>query len=277
MKLDTTSYYPKSPLDDDAEEEVIKVVESAPDLKEEAKSEETDTEIVSQEKIIDYDPEYEVEPDRSTPPTAGERIADGLSTFLSWALVPLLMPVYGVILAFTLSILAYTSTATKIVFTLVTFGFTVIIPTLLVLLLKRMGLVHDIGLNGRKERLIPYIVSILSMLGTGAFMWYKGAPSWLVMFFAGGGIAGIVNLIINFRWKISAHAAGIAGIVALLIRIIRDGFPQEGAFLWLLISIGLAGLLGTSRVWLGRHTVWQVIAGYVVGFLSVMLMTLIKF
>ena len=255
MKLDTTSYYPKSPLDDDAEEEVIKVVESAPDLKEEAKSEETDTEIVSEEKTIDYDPEYEVEPDRSTPPTAGERIADGLSTFLSWALVPLLMPVYGVILAFTLSILAYTSTATKIVFTLV----------------------HDIGLNGRKERLIPYIVSILSMLGTGAFMWYKGAPSWLVMFFAGGGIAGIVNLMINFRWKISAHAAGIAGIVALLIRIIRDGFPQEGVFLWLLISIGLAGLLGTSRVWLGRHTVWQVIAGYAVGFLSVMLMTLIKF
>ena len=82
-------------------------------------------------------------------------------------------------------------------------------------------------------------------------------------------------LLINFRWKISAHAAGVAGVVALLIRIIRDGLPQDGAFLWLLIAIGLSGILGTARVWLGRHTAWQVIAGYAVGFLSVILMTLL--
>ena len=37
----------------------------------------------------------------------------------------------------------------------------------------------------------------------------------------------------------------------------------------LLIAIGLSGILGTARVWLGRHTAWQVIAGYAVGFLSV--------
>ncbi len=106
-------------------------------------------------------------------------------------------------------------------------------------------------------------------------MWYKGAPMWLVMFFGGGAVAGAINLLINFRWKISAHAAGVAGVVALLIRIIRDGLPQDGAFLWLLIAIGLSGILGTARVWLGRHTAWQVIAGYAVGFLSVILMTLL--
>lgn len=262
MKLDTSSYYPVSPLDDDPEEELtVETLGGAATIEEKKEDEEKDS-------------GYEIEPDNSYPPTVGERFADGVATFLSWALVPLLMPVYGVLLAFNMSILDFTPMSVKVIFTLVTLAFTVAVPALLVLLLKRMGIVKDVGLNGRKERLIPYIISIICLAGTGAFMWYKSAPMWLVMFFGGGAVAGIVNFIINFRWKISAHAAGVAGVVALMIRIIRDGFPQEGAFVWLLVSIVFSGLLGTARVWLGRHTVWQVLAGYAVGFLSVILMTL---
>ena len=51
------------------------------------------------------------------------------------------------------------------------------------------------------------------------------APMWLTMFFAGGAVAGIVELIVNHWWKISVHAAGVAGIVALLVRIMHDGYP----------------------------------------------------
>jgi hypothetical protein len=272
MKLDTSSYYPASPLDDDPEEEIIVEVEETPVPEKNENSQEEENEKVEKP---DEDTGYESEPDRSCPPTTGERIADGFATFLSWVMVPLLMPVYGVLLAFNVSILGFTPMSVKTVFTLVTVAFTVAVPALLVLLLKRMGLVHDVGLNGRKERLIPYIISIVCLVGTGWFMWYKGAPMWLVMFFGGGAVAGLVNLLVNFKWKISAHAAGVAGVVALLIRIIRVGFPQEGAFIWLLVSIALSGLLGTTRVWLGRHTVWQVLAGYAVGFLSVFFMTMI--
>ena len=99
---------------------------------------------------------------------------------------------------------------------------------------------------------------------------------WLIMFFVGGAIAGVINLIINFRWKISAHAAGIAGIVALLTRLLIIGIPVPGLNTWFMISIALTGFLGTARVWLGRHTVWQVLAGYVVGFGCVFLMTMIN-
>lgn len=98
------------------------------------------------------------------------------------------MPVYGVLLAFNLSILDFTPYSVKLVFTLVTLAFTVAVPALLVLLLKRMGLVTDVGLNGRKERVIPYIISILCLAAAGVFMWYKGAPMWLVMFFGGGAV-----------------------------------------------------------------------------------------
>lgn len=271
MKIDTSSYYPKSPLDDD--ESVDKGEERAfsaslfPETSTDSKTE-TDPE---QEEHTPVEPAQHPEPVYD--PTDTERALDGVATFLSWTLVPLLMPVYGALLAFNLSILNYMPFASKLTFTLIIAGVNVLIPSVMVLMLKRLGLVDDLGLNGRKERLIPYLITILCMGGTAFFMWSKGAPMWLVMFFVGGGVAGVINLIVNFRWKISAHSAGIAGIVALLIRILHDGMPQGDVFTWLIIWIAAAGLLGSARVWLGRHTAAQVLAGFAVGFLSVFFLT----
>lgn len=200
----------------------------------------------------------------------------GLSHFLSWVFTPLFMPVYGLILAFSLSILDVAPMGMRVVFTLITAGICVVVPMLLIALLKKMGIVTDLGLNGQKERLIPYIITTVCFGATAWFMNVKGAPMWLSMFFAGGALASLINLFVNFSWKISAHAAGIAGIVALLIRIEKDGSPEPELFFWLLASIILTGMLGSARVWLGRHTVWQVLAGYAIGFCCVFFLTMIR-
>lgn len=163
---------------------------------------------------------------------------------------------------------------TKVVFTLVVVGANFVVPMLLVLLLKKMGLIEDVGLNGRKERLIPYIITIVCLGGTGLFLYMKMAPIWVAMFYAGGALAALINLIVNFWWKISAHAAGIAGIVAMLIQITKEGSPVVGITWWIVGAIILAGMLGSARIWLGRHTLLQVLAGSVVGFLSVWTLSL---
>lgn len=272
MKLDTSSYYPKSPLDTPENEYGASEDSLFHDKKSEISgSPEIETFPGSQPETESSDPISAPE----LPPTAAEKSIDAVSTFLSWILVPLLMPVFGLLLAFNESILAYTPVQSKWVFTIITAIINIAIPALLIYLLKRLGLVDDIGLNGRKERLIPYIITVLCMGATAWFMASKMAPMWLVMFFVGGACAGVINLIVNFRWKISAHAAGIAGVVALLIRIIYNGMPQPGITLWLVITIIAAGLLGSARVWLGRHTPAQVLAGYAVGFCSVFFLTMI--
>lgn len=204
-----------------------------------------------------------------------ERVITRCANVISWVFVPLLMPVYGIILIFSLSFLSLAPSHTKLVFTLIVFGANFIVPMLLVLLLKKMGLIQDVGLNGRKERFIPYVITIICMSGTGIFLYAKMAPLWVAMFFAGGALAGLVNLIVNFWWKISAHAAGIAGIVAMLIQITKEG-PTIGSMTWWIVgSIIVAGLLGSARIWLGRHTLMQVLAGTAVGFLSVWTLSLI--
>jgi membrane-associated phospholipid phosphatase len=208
--------------------------------------------------------------------SGAESVITGVSHFLSWVLVPLLMPVYGLMLAFGLSILDVVPMGMRIGFTLAVAAIDVLIPMALIVVLKRFGLIDDLGLNGQRERLIPYVITALCFGGSAWLMATKAAPMWLTMFFAGGALATVINMLINFRWKISAHAAGIAGVVALLIRIERDGSAEPELFFWLLLTIGLCGLLGSARVWLGRHTVWQVLAGYVVGFCSVFILTMIK-
>lgn len=271
MKIDTSSYYPEVPgegeyslnkretgLFEPAEPSSVETSD-----REEVYSVETATEKVASVDTVTVEPEL--------PPTDGERFVTSVSHILSWVLVPLLMPVYGLMLAFGLSILEVAPMGMRLGFTLIVAGINVLIPMLLVVLLKKLGLVDDLGLNGRKERLIPYIISIVALVVTAIFMYYRGAPHWLVWFFGGGAVGGFVNMLINFRWKISAHAAGIAGVAALLVRIARDGNPHPSVLGWLIAVVILAGLLGSARVWLGRHTVWQVLAGFAVGFTSVIL------
>lgn len=205
-----------------------------------------------------------------------ERAITLASNLLSWILVPLMMPVYGIILIFSLSILSLSPSGTKLTFTLIVFGVNFLLPMIMVLVLKKLGIIQDVGLNGRKERLIPYIISIICLGGTALFLNAKGAPLWVAMFYAGGAAAALINLVVNFWWKISAHAAGIAGIVAMLIQMMKEGVPSGSLTWWIIGSILLAGMLGSARVWLGRHTLLQVLAGSAVGFICVWSLSLIS-
>lgn len=289
MKIDTSSYYPEPLFGDEGSGDSSRENERfMPGYVDHEKGKESDPETGDDNGSVAEEPSEQKDdrekkenstpsgkPEMEYPDSDLEAGVTWLSNIISWIFVPLLMPVYGILLAFNLSILEYTVPGAKTIFTLITAAFNVGIPAVLFYLLKKLGVIQDIGLNGQKERLVPYIITIICMLSCGAFIWYKGAPMWLVMFFAGGALAGLINMLINFKWKISAHSAGIAGLVALLLRIMHDGFPQHDIVLWIMIVVGVAGLLGSARVWLGRHTVMQVLAGYVVGFCSVFFLTMI--
>ena len=308
MKIDKSSYYPESPLDDDEAdarrgEQTQSVSPYAPNYRapeptpEPAAAHEPEHEpapavaaapaetpaaaprqtsgvanpITHNEKET-----YFSDPDLQEPHEEAGRFATSLSHLLSWLLVPLMMPVYGIIFLFGLSILSFASLQSRVVFTLIVAAINMLLPALVVLMLKRFGLVDDIGLNGRKERLIPYIITILCMAGTGWLLYAKGAPEWLLMFFLGGAVAGVIEVTVNCWWKISAHCAGIAGLCALLVHIMQQDYYSPATFWWLLVTILLSGLLGTARLWLNRHTVTQVLAGYAVGFCSVYFMMMIR-
>lgn len=297
MKLDTSSYYPKSPLDDepDPDHSAYMPGHSAdpepsgsdhpspelPELPEQPASPASPAVLLDQREAVQFpaegpgSPEVAPEVTPDLPPTRLEQLADNFSTAVSWLMSPLLMPVYGIVLVFMLTLYSYVPMGVKLGFTLIVAGITIVVPALMVLLLKRLGMVHDLGLNGRKERTIPYIITILCMGGTAVFLAMKGFPMWVVMFYAGGALAGLIEVIINNWWKISAHGAGVAGLVALLVRMSHTPMVNPDVLTWLIVAVACAGLTGSARLWLGRHTLGQILAGYAVGFCSVYFLTMI--
>lgn len=276
MSIDTSSYYPEVPSPD-GRDNAYSLNNRKGGLFGDQRDPTPEPQPEPQpEKRPDNSPHIHSSKDKDDDKSLGEKITDIVANLLSWLLVPLLIPVYGLMLAFGLSILDVAPMGMRIAFTLIVAGICVFVPMALILLLKKMGMIEDVGLNGRQERLIPYIITIICFGVTAWFMAVKGAPLWLSLFFAGGALATVICTVVNFWWKISAHAAGIAGVVALLIRIEKDGSAEPELFFWLILTLLLTGFLGSARVWLGRHTVWQVLAGYAVGFCSVFFLTMIR-
>ncbi|MFA4053957.1 phosphatase PAP2 family protein [Duncaniella muris] len=200
-----------------------------------------------------------------------KRISEILSVLFS----PLLVPTYGMILAAFLTILRYLPVNLLCTAVGITFVITCLIPVSIIMALFRSGMVSDPGLNERKERYLPYGAVVLCYLGCGFFFFKASAPLWLPMFFAGAALATVINVAVNYWWKISAHAAAMGGLVALLFRIVASHYALYNMNLWLSAVIILAGAVMTARVYLGRHTLWQVLAGCANGFICVYLMSML--
>ena len=197
------------------------------------------------------------------------------SEILSAVFSPLLVPTYGMILAAFLTILRFLPSGLLWTAIAITFVITSLVPVGAIIALYRAGVIKDPGLNERTERYIPYGVVILCYLGCGFFFFKASAPVWLPMFFIGGAAATLINTIVNRWWKISAHGAAMGGMIALMFRIVASHYALFNMNVWLSAVIIAAGLVMTARVYLGRHTLGQVLAGCANGFICVYLLSLI--
>lgn len=199
-----------------------------------------------------------------------------ISEILSAVFSPLLVPTYGMVLAAFLTILRMLPSNLLWTAIGITFVITCLVPVSAIVALYRIGVIKDPALNNRTERFIPYGVVVLCYLGCGFFFYKASAPFWLPMFFAGGALATVISTVVNCWWKISAHAAAMGGLVALVFRIVASHYALFNMNVWLSGVIIVAGLVMTARVHLSRHTLWQVLAGCANGFLCVYLMSMIN-
>ena len=194
----------------------------------------------------------------------------GLARFLSAAMSPLLMPTYGVFLVLWTSILCLLPTGTRV--TVMVMGITCVLPVVFISVLHHLKLIGDKRLIDRRDRIIPYAFAVLCYVGATFYIDRVHSPMWFTMFMAGASLACLVDFVVSLWWKISAHATGIGGLVALLYQLHVQGLSAFDMFWLLCFTILLAGALGTSRLILKRHTLPQVLAGFACGYVCVTLM-----
>lgn len=195
----------------------------------------------------------------------------GLANFMSSALSPLLMPTYGVFLVLWVSVLCLLPYGTRVAVLLVCMGITCIVPLIFLSVLRHFKLVKDLHVEVREQRFIPYMFTAVCYLSAAYYLYYCHSPQWFIMFMVGSAVTVVVMALINLKWKISAHMAGIGGLVALVYQIHVQGLSAFDLFWLLCFTIIVAGGLGSARLVLKRHDTLQVLAGAVVGFLCVSL------
>ncbi|MFT3995104.1 MAG: phosphatase PAP2 family protein [Dysgonomonas sp.] len=187
-----------------------------------------------------------------------------LPRIVSTVLHPLLMAVYGICLLFIYTDFRFIFAGQFIHFLAPIFLLSCCIPASGIFFLYKIGMIKDLELTDRSERLFPFLIALISY-GLLFFYFYKaGLFIWFLAVLAAPLILLIIGAIINLYWKISTHMMGIGGLIGSILSVCYNvkGINPYGLFIILFI---LAGSLGVSRLLLKRHTPAQVYAGFIIG------------
>lgn len=94
----------------------------------------------------------------------------------------------------------------------------------------------------------------------------ESVPKMLTLFLFGVFLATSAALIVNIYMKISMHAIGAGGMLGVFYLIMKN---NTMLMTWpLAMAILIAGLVCTSRLIIGNHSIKEIISGILVGLLT---------
>ena len=145
--------------------------------------------------------------------------------------------------------------------------FSFMVPLLSVVMMKGLGLIKDLALTDKTDRIGPYI--IVGLLYIVIFMNLKNntnIPPEIVIFSLGATIGIFAAFVINLFSKISMHTVGMGGFLAMMLICISRSVANNEYIL--ILAVIAAGLVGSSRLILGAHESNEIYGGYAIGFLT---------
>lgn len=199
------------------------------------------------------------------------------SQIISWLFVPLFTPVLGMILVMFVpshqdilnedSLYALTDEQKwQILYHY--FFFCMVIPGLSLLYLRSIGVVSTIEIDNRRERSIPILIMFASCLGLYLLhVIMIPADAKIPKFIFSYPLAGAVVTAIYFfqtLWKkVSLHGGGMGIMTGFLIAYVAQ---MESFEMWIIVAAIIAsGMVMSARVFLGKHTLLEVVIGWFTG------------
>ncbi len=190
-----------------------------------------------------------------------------LFRWVSGILHPLLLPFIGTLLLFQTGIYDVYPSSYKLYIQGLILLNTAIIPGLAILYLKRRGLVTDLDVSVRSQRVIPYAIFILTYVAAIYFMIRAALPWTVVKLYLGSLFSLFVAFFITLKWKISAHTMAYGCMTGGSFVVCLE--QHVNPLLFFVVLFLLAGLQATSRVYLKAHSMSQACGGFVLGVVSV--------
>lgn len=140
----------------------------------------------------------------------------------------------------------------------------VMFPVLVVFLLRGLGFTKSIFLRDQKERIIPYVSSIIFFFNAyNTFRNQPDSPEILTGMCQGIFLAACLALVLNNFSKISMHAIGMGGMLGLMMVILFSG---QAFSVWpMALAVLFTGLVCSARLIASDHTKEDIILGLIIG------------
>lgn len=183
--------------------------------------------------------------------------------WISGILHPLLLPFVGTILLFQTGFYRQLPLSYKMYVVGLVFFTTALLPALAILFLRKRGVVTDLDVSIRSQRIIPYVIFVVSYLVTVLLLIRVALPWTVVKLYLGSLVSIFIASLITLRWKISAHTMAYGCLTASAFVVCLE---QRINPLWFfVVLLLLAGLQATSRVYLKAHSLAQTGGGFALG------------
>ncbi|MFV0265811.1 MAG: hypothetical protein ACK5HT_01620 [Draconibacterium sp.] len=177
---------------------------------------------------------------------------------------PVLIPTLGILLllnsSFYFSMLSWEA---KRFILLVVFFTSCILPMLMVSLLA-LNTKFDINMPKSTDRVLPLLAAAVFYYLGFVLLGRISVFPVLKMYMLASVLVIVALLIISLKWKISNHMAALGGLAGMFFALsFRYGLNPVYSLLGIIL---VSGIVGTARLALDRHNIWQIIAGYSLGF-----------
>ena len=196
------------------------------------------------------------------------------SEIISWVFLPLLMPIYGLLITmyvpsnqdylFNEDALYFLNPDAKNAILFMFFIFSGLAPGLSFLFLHKKGIISTIDMEDKRERIIPMMIMLAYCLVLYFLFLVKAPngvlPKYIYALPLSGVFVTISYTLIN-RWiKISLHAGGAGILTGFLFAFAYA--HAEFQFWILIVPIIASGLTLTARLYLKKHTQFEVYTGW---------------
>ena len=188
---------------------------------------------------------------------------------ISAIFTPFSIPFLAFLILFLFSYLRIMPIQYKLIVLGVVYCFTILMPTLTIFLFRKINGFSPEDLGERKRRFMPFLLTITSYVFCLVMMHRLNIPWYMTGIILAALIMMVICIVVNLKWKLSEHMAGVGAIVGGLVSF--SALFGYNPVWWLCLFILIAGVLGTARIILQHHALGEVLVGFAVGLICSLL------
>ena len=188
------------------------------------------------------------------------------SKLISYLFHPINFSIIGTLFYF-LFVPKYIFKQQEYIVLVVIFITTYIFPLIILLLMKRFGLINSYHLKTIEERKFPTVLFISICVFIGQWLYKTSIVNILSLFYLGFALSLIlIYIFLYLDRKISLHTTAIGGLIGFLLYF--SYHFKINVILLLGAFFIISGIIATSRLELKAHTMSEVVIGYIIGIAS---------